>query len=196
MKNTREIKKIENRNKIVNAAIKLIKKEGIESMTIRNVCNEANIVIGTFYYYFKNKDDLLLSFIMESSFDKFKLKTPITDIGARITELYLILIHKYISYGKDFMKSFYSASNTALSAYMSEYDGGFYPGTIMARCEKELQTAVDAKVLDDKIDIHLLSVDICTIVKGIIFEYCLSNEDIDVDVATKRILSNYFCCVR
>lgn len=190
--NTKQIKKLENRNKIVTAAIELIKKEGINSITVRSVCNEAGIATGTFYYYFKNKDDLLLSFIMESSFDDFVLKTPVSDIAKRITELYLILIHKYISFGKEFMKSFYSTSNTALSAYMSESNGKFYPGTIMARCEKELQDAVEANILNSTIDIHLLSVDICTIIKGIIFEYCLSNQDFDIESLTERMITNYF----
>lgn len=190
--NTKQIKKLENRNKIVTAAIELIKKEGVDSITVRSVCNEAGIATGTFYYYFKNKDDLLLSFIMESSFDDFVLETSVSDIAKRITELYLILIHKYISFGKEFMKSFYSTSNTALSAYMSECNGKFYPGTIMARCEKELQVAAEANILNSNIDIHLLSVDICTIIKGIIFEYCLTNQDFDIESSTERMISNYF----
>lgn len=192
MKNTKQIKKIENRNKIVNATIELIKKEGIDSITVRNVCSEAAIATGTFYYYFKNKDDLLLSFIMESSFDNFELKTPVSDISSRITELYLILINKYISFGKEFMKSFYTANNTALSAYMSQSNGSFFPGTIMARCENELQTAINAHILDPNLDIHILSEDICTIVKGIIFEYCLNVQDINIEETTTRIIKNYF----
>lgn len=193
MKNisTKQIKKLEHRNNIVTAAIELIKKEGIDGITVRSVCNEAGIATGTFYYYFKNKDDLLLSFIMEASFDDFVLKTPISNIAKRITELYLILIKKYISFGKEFMRSFYSTSNTALSAYMSESNGKFYPGTIMARCEKELEDAVEANILDSNIDIHLLSVELCTIIKGIIFEYCLSNQDFDIETSAERMITNY-----
>ena len=190
--NNQNIKQLQKRDNIINAAILLIKKNGIDSVTVRNVCQEATISTGTFYYYFKNKDDLLLSFIMESSFDGFELKTPIEDISKRITELYLILIHKYISYGREFMKSFYSASNIALSAYLSEHNGQFYSGTIMARCEKELLNAIKSNILPNSVDIHMLSIDICTLVKGIIFEYCLSTQELDIDTMTSRMIANYF----
>ncbi|MDO5294489.1 MAG: TetR/AcrR family transcriptional regulator [bacterium] len=184
-------KQLQNKNMIMDATIELIKRDGIDSVTVRNVCKEADIATGTFYYYFKNKDELLTSFIMESTFDYFILECPSSHISKRICELYLILIHKYLSFGKKFMKSFYVSSNSALSAYMGESDGSFRAGTIMDRCEKELTTAKDLGIIKPSINVHTLSIDICTIVKGIIFEWCLTDSEFDIDLVTYRMIDNY-----
>ncbi len=184
-------RQLENKQKIIHATVNLIKTAGIDTITVRNVCTEAQIATGTFYYYFKNKDELLLSFIMEASFDEFQLETPLSDIAGRITELYTILVKKYLSFGRDFMQSFYTPTNTALSSYMSEQNGAFLEGTIMARCEKELCDAKAAGYLNPNIDAHELSEDICTIVKGTVFEYCLNSGEFDLLENMSRILKNY-----
>ena len=75
--------------------------------------------------------------------------------------------------GEEFLKSFYTAGNQALSAYMGEKDGAFPTGTVMARCEPEIRDEVRIGVLREETDAHRVSVDICTIVKGCVFEWCL-----------------------
>ncbi|MDO4620732.1 MAG: TetR/AcrR family transcriptional regulator [Lachnospiraceae bacterium] len=180
-----------NKQKIIHATIQLIKTRGIDSVTVRSVCTEAQISTGTFYYYFKNKDELLLSFIMEASFDHFELKTPLSDIAGRVAELYTILLDRYLSFGRDFMQSFYTPTNTALSSYMCEQDGRFFDGTIMARCEKELRDAKDAGYLPTSADPHRLSEDICTIVKGNVFEYCLNTGEFSLQENMERMIRRY-----
>ena len=86
-------------------------------------------------------------------FNTAELKTPLSDIASRISELYMMLIDLYLDLGEDFMKSFYSTSNLSLSAYMG--------------------------------------MDICTIVKGCIFEWCLVNGDMDIRESVYRIIGNY-----
>ncbi len=184
-------RQLENKNKIINATVALIKKEGVDSITVRRVCDVAEIATGTFYYYFKNKDELLLSFIMESSFDDFELKAPLSELSKRIIELYTILVDKYISFGKDFMQSFYTPANSALSSYMSEVDGAFLPGTIMARCEDEIRQAQEEGYYDNSFDPHEMSEDICAIVKGAIFEYSLNCAEYDLHTALARMITRY-----
>ena len=200
MKNSGRPKKnshdTDSRTEFINAAIKIIKDIGVEKLTVRSVCNEAGLSIGTFYHFFQDKNDLLMDFIKEpffSSFENISLKTPLNDISGLITELYMLLIKRYMKLGRDFVKSFYSSDNRILSAYMSEKDGKFMPGTIMERCEKELLLAYQEgfiKISDDD-DIHTISADICSIVKGCVFEWCLNSEDIDLEILTGRIIKNY-----
>ena len=52
----------ENKQLIIETTIRLIKEQGADYITVRNVCREADIGTGTFYYHFKNKDDLLMYF--------------------------------------------------------------------------------------------------------------------------------------
>ena len=115
--------KEESKQLIINAAVKLISKKGADFITVRNVCREADIGTGTFYYHFKNKDDLLMYFLREISFEKCKLQASPEQIAERIAELYMHLIDRYMELGPDFMKSFYSTGNRSLSAYMGEVEG-------------------------------------------------------------------------
>ena len=182
---------LNSKEKIIDTTVSIIKKKGADAVTVRDVCKEAGLSIGTFYHYFRDKDDLMMYFLRETSFDSFKLKTPVSDIAGRVSELYMHLINKYRELGLDFMKSFYSTCNQSLSAYMGEVDGAFAPGTVMARCEAEMNNALNNGYLKSGADIHLICTDICTIVKGCVFEWCLSDGDMDIESTLHRILDLY-----
>ena len=106
----------DNKQKIIDTTIELIKTHGADYLTVRNVCQAAEVATGTFYHYYKNKDDLLMYFVKETSFDSFELETPLDQLPGRIAELYFHLIDRYLDLGEDFMKSFYTTGNKALSA--------------------------------------------------------------------------------
>ena len=180
----------DNRQKITDAAAEIIRTQGAENVTVRNVCEIAEVATGTFYHYFKNKDDLLMFFIRDISFENCELKTPISDIAYRICELYMNLISRYTKLGRDFMRNFYTTGNKALSAYMGVTDGKFADGTVMARCEQELVSAKEKGIIKNA-DVHILSADICTIVKGCVFEWCLNDIDVDIMPLLRRIISKY-----
>lgn len=184
--------KEESKQLIINAAVKLISKKGADFITVRNVCREADIGTGTFYYHFKNKDDLLMHFLREISFEKCKLQASPEQIAERIAELYMHLIDRYMELGPDFMKSFYSTGNRSLSAYMGEVEGAFPKGTVMARSETEVRLACEHGIIIKNADIHEICMDVCTIVKGCVFEWCLTDGKMDIRNTLIRILRRYF----
>jgi AcrR family transcriptional regulator len=47
------------KNRIIEAAVKLIKEKGIEGTTLVEVCAESGVAQGTFYHYFKSINDIL-----------------------------------------------------------------------------------------------------------------------------------------
>ena len=169
--------------------MELIKTESADNLTVRKVCEAADVSIGTFYHYFQNKDDLLMHFVRIISFDDIKLTSTV--IESRICELYMHLINQYLSMGYEFVKGFYSTGNKALSAYMGVTDGQFEDGTVMHRCELELKSAIKDGILSPGCDAHTASADICTIVKGIIFEWCLVDGQKDMEEILERIIGNY-----
>lgn len=179
------------KQKLIDTTVELIKKYGADSITVRNVCEEAGLSIGTFYHYFRNKDDLLMYFVREASFDSFVLETPLPDVAGRVCELYRHLIDRYLDLGEEFMKSFYTTGNKALSAYMGQSDGCFAEGTVMARCERELRDAQEQGYLKKEADAHTVSMDICTIVKGCVFEWALDDGKMDIEQSLRRIVGHY-----
>lgn len=179
------------KQKLIDTTVELIKKYGADTITVRSVCEEAGLSIGTFYHHFQNKDDLLMYFVREASFDNFVLETPLADVAGRVCELYMHLIDRYLTLGEEFMKSFYTTGNKALSAYMGQENGCFSDGTVMARCERELIDAREQGFLKKDADPHLLSMDICTIVKGCVFEWALDDGRMDIAESLRRIVKAY-----
>ena len=177
---------------IIDATIALIKRKGADAVTVRNVVEETGLSIGTFYHHFRNKDDLMMYFVREGSFDGFALQTPMEHFSDRVCELYFHLIDRYLALGEEFMKSFYTTGNQALSAYMCEENGAFAEGTVMARCEQEAKAAIEAGILKAGSDAHELSMDVCTIVKGSVFEWALSGGKMEIRETLPRILQRYF----
>ena len=60
-----ELRSRETKAKIIQAAESLMNQHGYATMTIQNICATADVSTGTFYHYFKNKDNLLLCITME-----------------------------------------------------------------------------------------------------------------------------------
>ena len=176
---------------IIKATVELISALGADAVTVRKICQKAEVSAGTFYHYFTDKNDLMMEFLREESFDHFPLKTPEEKVGERQTELYLILVHKYMELGRNFMKSFYTTGNVALSAYLDEEEGHFQEGTIMARSESELIEAVEKGYLPKDTDAHTMAMDICTIVKGTVFEWCLTTHRMNIETTLLRLITRY-----
>lgn len=66
------------REKIVDAAWKLFREQGYGDTTINDILKEAGISKGTFYYYFRSKDDLLstLSEILDREYERLEAEEP------------------------------------------------------------------------------------------------------------------------
>ncbi len=185
-----KLNRIENKSKILEATVQLLKEKGVENVTVRNVCAKAGIAVGTFYYYFQNKDDLMFYFVSEGFYDA-DLKSSENNITSRIIELYMTLINHYLELGLPFVKSFYSNNNSALSAYMTETDGKFMTNSIMAKSEDEMEKAYKLGLIVDGTDLHMVCNDLCTIVKGSVFEWCLCNGSMDIETVVSRIITSY-----
>jgi len=66
------------RERIIDAAWKLFREKGFAETTINDILKEAQISKGTFYYYFRSKDDLLdtLSEILDREYERLDHNEP------------------------------------------------------------------------------------------------------------------------
>ena len=72
-----QLKSRETRAKILQAAKRILQKQGYEQLSIKNICEEAGVSNGSFYHHFKTKDDLLSYYIEEQpSMDPDLLDLP------------------------------------------------------------------------------------------------------------------------
>lgn len=69
----REIKKNEKKQRIQEAAIHVMARNGYHGTTVSQIAKAARVADGTLYLYFENKDDLLIG-IFESLMETFKVE--------------------------------------------------------------------------------------------------------------------------
>lgn len=188
-KRGRSNKKGESKKQILDATAHLISEKEASQITVRDICQAANISTGTFYHFFSSKDALMMTFVTSDLLPQEPLHTPISDPGGRQFELYERLISRYLSFGLDFLTSFYTASNPALKSYMNRKNGKFHPETIMAYSEQELRQALKMGLVVG--DPHQMALDLCTIVKGTVFEACLEEDPSGILEQLERIIRKY-----
>ena len=66
------------RNKIIDVSWELFREKGFGETTINDIIREAEISKGTFYYYFRSKDNLLdtLSVILDREYERLQKEEP------------------------------------------------------------------------------------------------------------------------
>lgn len=90
-------KGLRSRQHIIDVAMTMIRSQGYAETTIQNICIEVGIGIGTFYHYFRSKEDVLLAYIgIESKalldfygqLDKSSYARAILDVANYYIDLY------------------------------------------------------------------------------------------------------------
>ncbi len=61
----RELKKIQNRKKILDAATIQFKTRGFANTSVADIMNSSKLGVGTFYNYFNSKEEVLMSIVRE-----------------------------------------------------------------------------------------------------------------------------------
>ena len=61
------------REKLLKAAIKLVNRDGMKQLTVRNICDEAGLSTGSFYNLFSGKEDLI-SYYLKYAFVPYREK--------------------------------------------------------------------------------------------------------------------------
>ena len=106
----------ETKEKIFQAAKKILQKSGYEKLSIKNICEEAGVSNGSFYHHFKTKDDLLSYYIEDQpTMGPDLLETPksLEDVKDGIVRVYLNYVAYCRELGVEFMAGYYDTKNQA-----------------------------------------------------------------------------------
>lgn len=183
-KKTRAQKSLETREKIMDAGRKLLAKYGYEQLTIRNICSEAGVTNGTFYHFFKNKDELMASYLhVEDWADE--VEDP-ENLGEYILHGYLKLTDLYQELGIEFTSGYYSAKNQAFNIYTrgtGAYISDYY--------RPRLYRARDLGYVRDDVSVDRIVADIIAIFIGCVFQWCVVFGSTDIKMDVRRMLSSY-----
>ena len=91
----------ETKEKIFQAAKRILQKKGYEELSIKNICEEAGVSNGSFYHHFKTKDDLLSYYIEDQPKidpDLLELPDSVDGVKEGIIQVYMNYV-KYRSEG-------------------------------------------------------------------------------------------------
>ena len=179
----------ETKEKIFQAAKKILQKSGYEKLSIKNICEEAGVSNGSFHHHFKTKDDLLSYYIEDQpTMGPDLLETPksLEDVKDGIVRVYLNYVAYCRELGVEFMAGYYDTKNQALNpAIRTERP---YPiVTVQAYVE---QAAKDG-IINIRESIDEFTTDIRMIVIGNVFEWCLREGNADFEGNMSRSLRRY-----
>ena len=184
-----ELKSKETKEKIFQAAIRILQRSGYENLSIKNICEEAGVSNGSFYHHFKTKDDLL-SYYLEAqpavSPDALDLPKDTEDAKAAIVQVYLNYAEYCKELGVEFVAGYYNPKNQALNPDIRTERP--YP---IVTVQQYLERAVEANAISLKLTIEEVVNDIRMLVIGNAFEWAMRNGEVDISTNMKRSISHY-----
>ena len=179
----------ETKEKIFQAAKRILQKKGYEELSIKNICEEAGVSNGSFYHHFKTKDDLLSYYIEDQpSINPDLLETPkdIEEAKRGIVRVYMNYVKYCRELGVEFMSGYYDTKNQALNAAVRSERP--YP---IVTVQTYVEKAIDAGVLRLNVEIDEFTTDIRMIVIGNVFEWCVRSGQVDFEGNMSRSLGKY-----
>lgn len=184
-----QLKSKETKEKIFQAAKRILQKSGYENLSIKNICEEAGVSNGSFYHHFKTKDDLLSYYIEDQpTIDPSLLDIPSDKVAAKeaIVGVYLNYVAYCKELGVDFVAGYYTPRNQALNPDIRTERP--YP---IVTVQHYLEKAVEANAIQLKLDITEVVTDIRMLVIGNAFEWALRNGEVDFEENMRRSISHY-----
>ncbi len=184
-----QLKSKETKAKIFRAAKHILQKHGYESLSIKNICEEAGVSNGSFYHHFKTKDDLLSYYIEEQpniNPDLLDIPKSADEVKSAIVYVYLNYVHYCQELGVEFMANYYTPKNQSLNPLIRTERP--YP---IVTVHNYLQKCIGAGIISPNQDIEDITTDIRMIVIGNVFEWCLKEGNADFEGNMKRSLESY-----
>ena len=178
----------ETKEKIFQAAKRILQKKGYEELSIKNICEEAGVSNGSFYHHFKTKDDLLSYYIEDPNL--LELPDSVAGVREGIIQVYMNYVRYCQELGVEFMAEYYDTKNQALNASIRTERP--YP---IVTVQTYVETAVEAGIVRLNEEIDEFTTDIRMIVIGNVFEWCIKHGQADFEGNMSRSLGKYLDAV-
>lgn len=173
----RQIQAQNTHDKIYNIAIELIESKGFENITVAEICEAANVSIGSFYNYFKSKHDILDNIFRLA--DDYFLNVVSHNLNEGSSHEKIIkFFHYYGDYnldrGIDFVKQLYTGKNNLFAT----------KGRPM---QAVLQKIIEEGQSTGEISIDMTSEEIVKFlfiaIRGVVYDWCLHDGEYDLSSA-------------
>lgn len=184
--NNRQKAALETRRKLLETGERMIAEHGFSNVSIDDIVKACGVARGTFYTYFKNKEDIVQAIS----------RMPFGDLEAEIDEMDCKISEKICYYAKEFTKRVQQhglkitqqwIKNVIDPDAVPESEDGKKLNYDLNALEKILQNAVKKGELTESTPIREVTELIISQLYGIMTCWCMSNGVTD----TEKLLENY-----
>ena len=193
-----QVKSNETRQKLLKAVDKLMKQYTYDSLTVRNICDMANVSIGSFYHHFQTKENLLSIYLEEDyrEFLKeyFKKEKSLEeyDVIQKIIEIFKAIPAHCFEKGYEFVSSFQSTKNKGLLPSPKEnYMNTAVFSPFFHQTVEILNQGKQEKILIEDVDTTKVAYDLCVLCHGFLYNWCVSEGALDFEGLIDRVFRAY-----
>lgn len=179
------------REKLLKAAIKLVNRDGMKQLTVRNICDEAGLSTGSFYNLFSGKEDLI-SYYLKYAFVPYREKALVESEPYNPIERILIIYRAYVVYCKDmgleFVSGLYASNHNPFFDFLHrDSDDDFIIATVRSCIDEAKKQGLIRKEVDT--DESLLRIAAAS--TGLLFYWCVFNGKIDLEYEVDAAIATY-----
>lgn len=172
--NKRKLQAQQTRDNIYRTSVDLMKRKGLAHVTVEEICKEAGVSVGSFYNYFKSKNDILNEIFKVA--DDFFTEVIAQELKSGTTHDRIIkYFNFYASYnvarGIDFIKHLYIVQS---SMFITKGRGMQNVLADIIREGKATGEIASARSPEDIVRYLFIAV------RGVIYDWCLHNGNYDL----------------
>lgn len=186
----KQIQEMTTKIQIVNRSIALIKEQGFSAVSVSEICKSLGITRGTFYYYFKTKDEIFDNYLLTPEQYIFENILPILEASnyrAQFFRIFELFSKRVMEVGPEIIRIVFKRNVdgkvhdrlprkiTMWHIYVELIKKGQQCG--------EIKNTADAETIVEAI-IHM--------VNGLCVAWCNTNAGFDYDKECKRLINVIF----
>ncbi|MEF2560682.1 MAG: TetR/AcrR family transcriptional regulator [Eggerthellaceae bacterium] len=179
------------REKLLKAAIKLVNRDGMKQLTVRNICDEAGLSTGSFYNLFSGKEDLI-SYYLKYAFTPYREKALEESEKYNPVERCLVIYRAYVRYCKDmgieFVSGLYSSNHNPFFDFMHRDTQDDF---IIATVRVYIEEAKELGLIRENVETDEVLLRIAAASTGLLFYWCVFDGKIDVDYEVNDAIEGY-----
>lgn len=179
------------REKLLKAAIKLVNRDGMKQLTVRNICDEAGLSTGSFYNLFSGKEDLI-SYYLKYAFVPYREKAIEEGEKYNPVERCLIIYRAYIEYCKDmgleFVSGLYASNHNPFFDFMHRDTKDDF---IIATVRTYIDEAKEQGLVREDVDTDESLLRIAAASTGLLFYWCVFDGKIDLEYEVDEAIATY-----
>jgi len=172
------------RTQLTKATYRVVSKKGYYNFTIRDIANEAGLSTGLVHYYFKDKDELLLTLLKEMNSNLRNFLTKELEYKDDPADKLLTFIDQAFSLVEREKDYFY-----VIIDFWTQVNHN-------PRISKANVTEGVKKGIFVDMDIHYTATMIISIVQGLIIQFILDKEAFDYNAYTTKVKEQVLAMVK